>query len=273
MFQSVKNYFEKTEGKHAEIKKLEGEADQFKLPSEGFPQVLKVIFFIGLACLNYRLFAHSIPGLWGQATGVVACMCEGLALYCLYYFSRSAGAFRLALGACGGVLMLFSLIHGTFSILDLMHISTLGATIKSYSHVAFPVLAGLLGLSLIAITMSHPNSLVRLREALAHTKIVQSRAEAASDLKLMRTSGVIEDARLEHRQEQVKRQSAYLNTLKQYIGIEQEKRNLIASIPDPRLRQELAQEIGMDLSEHDSAPTKAKPGFLSQNSAPGNVSD
>ena len=260
MFQSVKNFMNKGDDRHDELRKLDAEADQFKLPSETLPQLFKLLFFAGLAVLNYRLFARSVPGIWGQATGVVACMAEALALYCSHYFSRAAGLFRNTLGVCGAILMLFSLIHGTFSIFDLMRIASFSAAIHWYSHVvAFPLLCGLIGLSVIAITMTHPQNIVRLREALAHTQIARTRAEAASDSRLMRTSSVIEDARLAHRQEKTQRESEYLQTLKQYIGIEAEKRRIVLSIPDPQLRAQLAQELGIENQEPEQP--KSRPGF------------
>ena len=30
----------------------------------------------GLGVLNYRLFSHAVPGLWGQSRGVVAVMAD-----------------------------------------------------------------------------------------------------------------------------------------------------------------------------------------------------
>ena len=75
------------------------------MPGESLPQVFKYLFFIGLGFLNYRLFSHAVPGLWGQATGVVAVMAEAIALYAAHNFSRSASLFRLSLGASGFVVL------------------------------------------------------------------------------------------------------------------------------------------------------------------------
>jgi hypothetical protein len=58
--------------------------------------------------------------------------------------------------------------------------------------VAFPLLAELLGLSVVAITMTHPKNIVRLKQALAHTRIVVGRAEAASERALMRAQSAVE---------------------------------------------------------------------------------
>jgi hypothetical protein len=124
---------------------LEAEARQFRLPSETLPQIFKYLFFVGLAFLNYRLFAHAVPGAWGQATGCVAVMAEAIALYSTHNYSRSSGLFRLSLGVAGVLLMAFSLIHGTFSILDLIGVADISDAVRYYSRVvAFPLLAGCL---------------------------------------------------------------------------------------------------------------------------------
>src|SRR5215510_11833191 len=161
----------------------------------------------GLGVLNYRLFSHAVPGLWGQSTGVVAVMAEAIALYATHNFSRSAGLFRFALGASGFVLMAFSMVHGTFSILDLIGVADLSAAVQYYSRiVAFPLLAGLLGVAVVAITMTHPKNIIRLRQALAHTAIVIGRAKAASELELMRAQSVLDQARLDRQRERTKRE-------------------------------------------------------------------
>src|SRR5262245_21692523 len=81
MFNSVKNWLNRTDQHQADKQKLEAEAKDFRLPGEMLPQVFKYLFFAGLGVLNYRLFSHAVPGLWGQSTGVVAVMAEAIALY------------------------------------------------------------------------------------------------------------------------------------------------------------------------------------------------
>src|SRR5215510_7102539 len=172
MFDSIKNWLNRADQRQADKQKPEDEAKDFRVPSETLPQVFKYLFFIGLACLNYRLFSHAVPGLWGQATGVVAVMAEAIALYSIHNFSRSAGVFRFSLGVSGFVLMAFTVVHGTFSFLDLVRVASLSARIEYYSHVvAFPLLAALLGVSVVAVTMTHPKNIIRLKQALAHMSI------------------------------------------------------------------------------------------------------
>jgi hypothetical protein len=247
MFDSIRNWLGRSDRQQADARELEAEARQFKLPSETMPQIFKYIFFIGLAFLNYRLFAHAVPGAWGQATGCVAMMAEGIALYCAHNFSRSADWFRVSLGLFGGLLMTFSLVHGTFSILDLMRVASISGTVRDYSRfVAFPLLAGLVGLAVVAITMTHPKNIVRLKQALAHTRIVIGRAEAASEMELMRAQRVVEYARLDRVKERSRNEAEYLVEVQKFIGLEERKRAMVAQISDPALREAVARELGIE---------------------------
>lgn len=260
MFESISKYFTRGDSRAAELKKLDAEADQFKLPSETLPQFFKYVFFVGLAFLNFRLFSHTVPGAWGTATGIVAMIAECLAIYCSHYFSRAAGLFRYSLGICGALLMGFSLIHGSFSILDLIGVWEYSEDIEFYSRVvAFPLLAGLIGLTVLALTMTHPNNMVRLREALAHTRIASDRAEAASDARMMRTRALIERARLETQKQRTETELEYVTELEKYIGVEAKKRRLIAGISDPDMRQAVAQDFGVKIEPE--ANEKKRPGF------------
>jgi hypothetical protein len=253
MFDSIKNWLNRTDRHQADRQKLEAEARDFRLPSETLPQIFKYLFFVGLGFLNYRLFSHAVPGLWGQATGIVAVMAEAIALYAAHNFSRSAGLFRLSLGASGFVLMAFSMIHGTFSILDLIGVADVSAAVQYYSRiVAFPLLAGLLGVSVVAITMTHPKNIIRLKQALAHTAIVVGRAKAASELELMRAQSVLDQARLDRQRERTRRESEYLSEVERLIAVEERKRAMVAAITDPALREALARELGVELRTSSS---------------------
>ncbi|MGH9751652.1 MAG: hypothetical protein ACREA2_02625 [Blastocatellia bacterium] len=265
MFDSIRNWLNRADDTQADRRELEAEARAFRLPSETLPQVFKYAFFVGLAFLNYRLFAHAVPGPWGQATGCVAVMAEAIALYASHNFSRSASWFRLSLGLFGGLLMAFSLVHGTFSILDLIGVADISEAARYYSRViAFPLLAGLLGLAVVAITMTHPKNIVRLKQALAHTRIVIGRAEAASELELMRAQSAVEQARLDRFKERSRRESEYLGEVEKLIAVEERKRAMVARISDAPLRESLARELGID------APSQAprKPGFLTAQDKP-----
>ena len=265
MFDSVKNWLGRKSQHQAAADQLAREAKDFRIPSEFLPQLFKYIFFVGLGFLNYRLFSHAVPGLWGRATGVVAVMAEAIALYAAHNFSRSSGAFRISLGAAGSTLMLFSLVHGTFSILDLIGAADV-AFVSYYSRVvAFPLLAGLVGLSVIAITMTHPRNVIRLKQAAAHTRIAIGRAEAASELELMRASSVLDQARLDQQRERTRREQEYLVDLEKLITVEERKAQLVAAISNPQLREAMACELGIDLQPVATTEHQASSGATTSN--------
>jgi hypothetical protein len=244
---SVKEYFSRAGSRDKEKATLEDEAKQFRTPSEILPQILKFVFFAGLGFLNYRLFSKTVPGFWGQATGIVAVMAEAIALYSTHNFSRSAGWFRLTLGLSGSILMIFAIAHSTFSFLDLVGVAEVSPVVHYYARViAFPLLASLLGLSVVAITMTHPKNRVRLEQAKAHTEVLTGRAKTASELELMRAHSLIDTAQLEHQREKTQREQEYLVELRKQVATEQQKIELIASIPDPGLREKMARELGID---------------------------
>ena len=246
---SVRDFFNRAGAQAGERTLLESEAREFRTPSEILPQILKVIFFAGLGFLNYRLFSKTVPGFWGHATGVVAVMAEAIALYSTHNFSRSSGWFRLTLGLSGTVLMLFAIAHSTFSFLDLVGAAEVSPTVHAYARlVAFPLLASLLGLSVVAITMTHPRNTVRLEQAAAHTATLTGRARAASTLSVMRAQAIIDAAQLEHQKEKNQRERELLAELAKQLRTEQEKIDLIAAIPHKDLREKLAHEFGIDLS-------------------------
>lgn len=263
------NWFNKTGAQDKEAGNLREEAKNFKLPGEGVPTTLKIIFFIGLAILNYRLFAETVPGIWGQATGCTAVISEILILYASHNFSRSAGAFRWALISFGGALMVFSIIHATFSIVDLMSAGSPSPTIVEYAkHYAFPILAGLVGVGTTVICALHPINLIRFKQALAHTRIATGRAEVASEMELMRAQSVLDNARLTQIEERNQREQKMLVQVQQTIRTEEKKIEMVNAITNPQLREEMARELGVPLSadpydklppaEYDERP-KSKP--------------
>lgn len=250
MFNSIREYFSKSDQGAADRADLTSEARQFKTPGEWFPQLLKVIFFIGLGAMNVRLFHKLVPGAWGYAIGTCAVMAEALALYCSHNFSRAAGLFRIALGASGALLMAFTIVHSVFSFFDLIGVNSfLSTDVHGYAqHYAFPFLACLLGASAIAITMTHPKNIIRLVQARAHTDILTERAAAASKLEIMRAQSILASAELDHQRERNAREEEYLTELSRQIRTMQQKVNLVAAIPDAKLRDQIARELGLDPS-------------------------
>jgi hypothetical protein len=266
---SVREFFSKSDESARDRADLTAEAKEFKTPGEWFPQLLKTIFFVGLACLNIRLFHRLVPGVWGYAIGTVAVMAEGLALYCSHNFSRAASLFRLALGLSGAVLMAFTIAHSVFSFFDLIGVNSfLSADVHGYAqHYAFPLLASLLGVSAIAITMTHPKNVIRLTQARAHTEILTGRAEAASKLEIMRAKAILENAELEHEREKTVRKEQYLEQLSRQVRVMQQQVNIVAAIPDPKLREQIARDMGIDPA---ALPASSLP-EVKQNNLPAGV--
>lgn len=256
---SIREYFSKSENHEQDRADLTNEAKEFKTPGEWFPQLLKVIFFIGLGAMNVRLFHRLVPGAWGYAIGSVAVMAEALALYSSHNFSRAAGAFRLALGASGAVLMTFTVAHSIFSFFDLIGVNSfLSADVHGYAqHYAFPLLAALLGLAAIAITMTHPKNVVRLTQAKAHSEILTARAQAASKLEIMRSQATVDRAESEYVDERTALKEQQLIQLARQVRVMQAQVDIVAAIPDPKLREQIAREMGIDPAS--LPPIEARP--------------
>lgn len=246
MFESVKNFLGRRQESQRQAMALSSEANQFKIPSEALPQTIKYIFFAGLAVLNYQLFAHAVPGAWGQGIGCIAILSEITAVYSLHYFSRAAGLFRAALGVSGFALMVFALVHATMSVMSLIN----GAdyNIEYYSKVvAFPLLSALVGISVVALCMTHPKNMIRFQQAKAHTDIAVSRAEAASEVGIMQAKAAVEAARLEFHREQNRREEEYLEELERTLQTEARKAEVVGNISNPQLRERIARELGIDV--------------------------
>jgi len=105
--------------------------------------------------------------------------------------------------------------------------------------------------------LTHPQGLIRFKQAEAHSRIVQGRAEAASELELMRAQSIIDQARLDRQRERTRRESEYLAEVDKLVAVEERKRAMVASISDPALREALARELGVN--PQSSAPAPPKP--------------
>ena len=265
MFDSIKNWLGLGEEYAAERQKLEAETKQFKLPGEKLPASIKVAVFIGLAALNVRLFLQLVSGPLGYVISSLAIASEALALYSFHNFSRTAGAFRWVLGISGVLFAGFALTHAAFSFFDWIGLVEISETVHFYSRfMAFPLLFGLVIASTVAMGLTHPRGLIRFKQAEAHTRIVQGRAEVASELELMRAQSVIEQARLERQKERIRRESEYLAALDGVIAVEEAKRQKVAAIADPQLREALARELGIETPK-PSASTSRPPAYHSPN--------
>ncbi len=248
MFNSLKKWMDKRDGHEQEVATLSAEAKDFKVPSETLPQIIKVVFFVGLAFLNYRLFSHTVPGAWGIGTGILAIVVEAIALYCSHYLSHSSGPFKAALAISGAVLIAFSMSHATASIFDLIGVAEYSSTIIWYSRVvAFPLMVTLVGLSVLGICMTHPKNLIRLEQAAAHTKILIGRAKLASELEIMKGEKTLDQARLQRYREKNKYESELIGQVEEMIELEVKKASILDRVADPELRQAMARDMEIKL--------------------------
>src|SRR5262245_22771122 len=253
MFESVKNWLSRTDQHQADKQNLEAEAKQFKLPGENLPAAIKVAVFIGLAALNVRLFLQLVSGPLGYVISSLAVASEALALYSFHNFSRTAGAFRWVLGISGVLFAAFALTHATISFFDWIGLVEISESIHFYSrYLAFPLLFGLVVVATVAMGLTHPRGLIRFKQAEAHTRIVQGRAEVASEMELMRAQSVLDQARLDRQRERTRRESEYLAEVEKLIAVEERKRAMVAGISDPALRESLARELGVTLGPSPS---------------------
>lgn len=256
---SVREFFGLTDKSRQDQAVLRAEAKEFKTPGELLPQILKYIFFLGLAFLNFRLFYKTVPGLYGVAIGSLAILGEILAVYAIHNFSRSSGMHRIALGIGGGALCVFALTHSAFSFFDIVGDVPFMNTVHIYARqYAFPILFGLIGLMAIALKMTHPKNQIRLAQAKAHSDILIDRAKAASELELLHSRSTIERANLDRLNEKIALDTEYLASLRQTIDNEQAKIEMVANIPEKPLREKIARDLGLDLAQLDR-PNQAQP--------------
>jgi hypothetical protein len=243
----ISDLFKKNDAHSREMAAIEGEAKAFKLPEEWPLTLLKSIFFAGLAVLNYHLFQKSIPGAWGHGVGFTAILSEVYVIYASRNFSRTAGPFQYCLGGFGGALLVFSIVHASFSVGDLMSNGAPSAAFTEYARdYAFRILSILLGAATVVTAALHPKSVIRFKQAAAHTAIAVSRAETASEIQQMKDQDLVEEARFSMKQAKTEREQRYIGHIKQHIQIEQQKIDLVNSISDPALRAEAAAEYGVD---------------------------
>jgi hypothetical protein len=126
-------------------------------------------------------------------------------------------------------------------------VADISETVRYYSRVvAFALIARLIGVSVIAITMTHLKNIVQLKQAIAHMRVVIGRAEAASELELMRAQSAVDQARLDRFKERSRRESEYLGEVQKLISIEERKRAMVAQISDLALREAVARELRLD---------------------------
>jgi hypothetical protein len=123
----------------------------------GWLTIAKIIAGVALAFWNIRLFVHTIPGWRGWITGLMAASLEYTAFYCVTNFTRTVGFHKFLMGFWAIVLMGFSLVHATLSIIDFTGYTWPSPeALQFYSHaIAFGLLMFLLVVSVVSLEMGH----------------------------------------------------------------------------------------------------------------------
>lgn len=245
---------------------LREEAASFNLAGDGgYMAALKLVLFALFGYYNARLFIVTVPGWEGYLTAFCALAGEVTALYCLFNFTRSAGAHKAALGIFGGAFTLFSLTHATISFFRMEQQADLSGPIKFYSEkVAFPVLFSLLLLAAIAIPLCHWRKKIAAEQARAQVKIATSRARLVAESANLQHQAQLENERLNNLEERIQIEGRYLEKLEQFARLKEREGQAIGRISDPALRAQIRMMLNRpDVEEeietpHSPAPSQPK---------------
>ncbi|MGH9803047.1 MAG: hypothetical protein ACRD82_22005, partial [Blastocatellia bacterium] len=195
----------------------------------------------------------------GYATAFFALAGEATALYCINNFTRSAGLHRAALGVFGVLLTLFSVTHATISFFRMESNSNLSGGVRFYcERVAFPLLFGLLLLAAIIIPALHWRKKIAAEQAKAQVRIASSRARLLAESAAMRDESTLERERLAQLEEQIKLEGDYITKLEQFARLKEREQDVINSIGNPKLREQIAAAIGQTVE----APKKPNPVWM-----------
>lgn len=257
-FSAISKLFTREQQNNQRGQQLQDEAANFKLATDGgFPSVVKYGLFLLFGYYNARLFITTVPGWEGWLTAAFALASEGLALYCIHNFTRSAGLHKAMLALFGLLLTLFSVTHATISFFALENHAQLSEGIQFYAQrVAFPLLFGLLLVAVLTLRFTHWNARIAAEQALAQVKIASSRARLVAESAAMRDEAQLGRERLAQMDEQIRLDGECVGKLKQRLQIKEQERQLIASISDPALREQMALELGITLPPGNGAGSK-----------------
>jgi hypothetical protein len=246
MFSKVAKMLTRERDHHKAMQQGAEEAENFKLaPEGGLVYAVKIGVFILLGVYNFKLFYSANPGWLGALTGVIALSVEGLALYCLTYYTRSAGAHKMALGFFAIVLTLFSLVHASLSYFHAERSARWHGVVAVYAEsVAFPLLLTLLLLASAILRLTHFRQRVSEEQAKAMVRIQTNRARLLAEGAALRDEAALEQERLNHLEEQIRLEGDYLTGLEKFVQLKEREQQIIARISDPDLREQIARGIG-----------------------------
>lgn len=251
---NVGQAFQQVEERWKESRKIQAEADSYKLASDGgYMTFLKSALFLLFGYYNARLFIVTVPGWEGYMTAVFALLGEATAFYCLFNYTRSSGAHKNALAIFGGLLTVFSVTHATISFFR-MEQGKLGGRIQFYAeHVAFPVLFGLLLIASIVIPLCHWRKLVAQEQAQTQVENSIGRARLVAQSAALKNEALLERERLAHFREKIQVGNEYVQELKSFAKMKESERAALNEITEPEMRKEIANALGLSL------PDKPKP--------------
>lgn len=248
-----------TERAARETAAREKEVQEFDLAQlDHFLSGLKYLIFAVLGALNVRLFLSVVGGVWGLVIGLTAAFFEVQAVYCWNKMRKAGGAYQAWLFRIAAVFTLVSVVHACTSFYDLIHLAagwpSLGRPLYLYSHVvAFPLLFLLMIGAICILFRVHWSRDIADAQARAAVDAARERGKLLVETARMRNEDELSRARLASYQERLKIEQAFLGLLEDTVRFEQRASSLLAQIPDPQVRQRMADLLGRD-ANHNGKP-------------------
>lgn len=234
----------------------EKEVQDFNLAQIGvFMNGLKILLFVVLGALNVRLFLSVVPGWWGYVIGITAAFFEVFTVYCWFKVRQSGGEYQRWLFNIAITFTLVSVLHACASFYDLIRAAngwpSLGRPLYFYSHVlAFPLLFLGMIVALCILYQKHWSREIADAQAAAAVAAARERGKLLAETAKMRNEDELSRARLASYQERMQIEQAFLALLEDVATYETRAANLLAKIPDPAVRQRMADLMGRDANRN-----------------------
>lgn len=234
----------------------EKEVQEFDLAQIGvFMNGLKVLLFVVLGALNVRLFLSFVPGAWGYVIGGTAAMFEAFAVYCWFKMRKAGGEYQQWLFNIAITFTIISIVHACASFYDLVRATagwpSIARPLYIYSHVfAFPLLFLGMIVALCILYQKHWSREIADTYAKVAVAAAKKRGEVLTEAAEMRAADEIARARLASYQERLQIEKGFLDLLQDVVTFETRASGLLQQIPDPVIRQRMADLIGRDLDQN-----------------------
>ncbi len=251
----------KTLDRENSARELHKEAETFDLAGTGgFLAFVKYAVFTVLASLNFHLFYTHVPGIWGVALGLTAILFEACAVYFWNKQNKSAGNHKRALQTFAVLFTTVSFVHGCAALYQLGNVGpSLAAPILIYSkYIAFPLLFGLMVLSVCVTHYLHWSTAISEVRANAQLQAEQGRAELITQSLALANQGEIEKARLKFFEDQILLEEQYVHGVEKFAAIKARGERALQSITDPEVKRELFAALGRITSGHEG-PRRINP--------------